>query len=90
MQRSLSLAAALALAGTLVLSGCGPRADRAGGTPVDDRPTVTQQPGPTQPAPASARPDTSSVDDDLASVDGLLGEVDSGLSAVDKTPEDSD
>jgi hypothetical protein len=94
-KRSLRFAVAvLAVAGALALSGCGPRADRAGSPSGQTQPDQSQSgqnpPGQNQPAPGQTPADTTKVDTDLSDVNGLLGDVDSGLSAVDKTPEDSD
>jgi hypothetical protein len=82
-------AAALALAGVLAVSGCGPRAGRLGGGSNGQ-----QGPAPTQTAPANqgggAVVDTSALDGELRSIDALLSDADTELANADKTPEDAD
>ena len=84
-------AAALALAGVLAVSGCGPRAGRVGGGNSNGQ----QGPAPTLPAPASQAGggptvDTTALDGELRSIDALLSDADAELANADKTPEDAD
>ena len=84
-------AAALALAGVLAVSGCGPRAGRVGGGNSNGQ----QGPAPAPPAPAGqtgggATVDTSALDGELRSIDAMLSDADAELANADKTPEDAD